>query len=186
MQRATERMVNAANRRRRHCRYMVGDKVWLSTTAWCPQEGQPKLHYRFTGPFTIAERVNDNAYKLDDIPVGIHPTQNITELRPYIESPERFRTRPKPPVPRPVTVNGRTEWEVDEILDTRIRANRREYKIKWKNFPGVTWEPRENLANAPRKLREFEISAGLRGSEPRRRKKDARARLSPLPGDVTR
>ena len=51
MQRTTERMIKAANKRRRHCKYAAGDKVWVSTTAWNPQEGQPKLHYKFAGPF---------------------------------------------------------------------------------------------------------------------------------------
>ena len=58
MQRATERMIKAANRRRRHCKYAAGDKVWVSTTAWNPQEGQPKLHFKFAGPFTVIERIN--------------------------------------------------------------------------------------------------------------------------------
>ena len=180
IQRATERMAKAANRRRKQIRYAVGDKVWLSTAAWCPQEGQPKLHYRFTGPFTIDERVNDNAYKLADILLGIHATQNITELRPFVESPERFKTRPKPPIPKPLSVRGRTEWEVEDILDSRIRANRREYKVKWKDSPGTTWEPRDNLANAPKILRRFEIGNGLSGPRPRKRR-DARSHLTPPP-----
>ena len=39
MQRATERMIKAANKRRRQYRYAVGDKVWVSTTAWNPRKG---------------------------------------------------------------------------------------------------------------------------------------------------
>ena len=185
MQRATERMIKAANKRRRHCRYAAGDKVWVSTTAWNPQEGQPKLHYKFAGPFQVVERINDNAYKLGDVPPGIHATQNITELRPFVETPERFKTRPKPPVPKPLVVQGRKEWEVEEILATRIRANRREYKIRWKDSPGSTWEPRENLTNCPRLLYQFESRLGLRGPVPRSKRKDARAHLPPPPGDVT-
>ena len=130
MQRATERMIKAANRRCRHCKYAAGDKVWVSTTAWNSQEGQPKLHFKFAGPFTVIERINDNTYKLGDIPPGIHPTQNITELRPFIKTPVHFKTRPKPPIPKPLVVQGCTEWEVEEILATRIRANRREYKVR--------------------------------------------------------
>ena len=143
----------------------------MSTTAWNPQEGQPKLHYRYAGPFEIIERINDNAYKLDKVPPGIHPTQNITELRPYVESPERFKTRPQSPVPQPLQVGGHEEWEVEDILGTRIRANRREYKIRWKNSPGVTWEPRENLTNCPKILERFERRLGLRGPRARLRKK---------------
>ena len=168
IQRATERMVKAANKRRKHCRYAVGQKVWLSSSAWNPQEGQPKLHFRYTGPFKISSVINDNAYKLADIPPGIHETQNITELRPFVESPERFGTRPKPPIAKPLNIRGRKEWEVEEILDTRIRANRREFKIRWKNAPGSTWEPRENLANCPKLLAQFETRNGLKGPRPRR------------------
>ena len=168
IQRATDRMIKAANRRRKHCKFTVGQRVWLSSSAWNPQEGQPKLHFRYTGPFTIDSIVNDNAYKLADIPPGIHATQNITELRPFIESPERFRTRPKPPIAKPLNIRGRKEWEVEEILDTRIRANRREFKVQWKDAPGFTWEPRENLRNCPKILFRFETRYGLKGPRPKK------------------
>ena len=42
------------------------------------------------------ERINDNTYKLGDVPLGIHAIQNITELRPFVETPKRFKTRLKP------------------------------------------------------------------------------------------
>ena len=78
----------------------------------------------------MVEQINNNAYKLGDVPPSIHATQNITELRPFVETPERFKTRPKLPIPKLLVVQGRKEWEVEEILAMRIRANRREYKIR--------------------------------------------------------
>ena len=62
----------------------------------------------------------------------------------------------------------------------RIRTNQREYKIRWKDSPGSTWEPRENLTNCPRLLYQFESRLGLRGPMPRSKRKDARVHL-PLP-----
>ncbi|OJD21176.1 hypothetical protein ACJ73_07487 [Blastomyces percursus] len=57
------------------------------------------------------------------------------------------------PSPRPIRTrrNGVTalEWQVDEVLDCRIkRAGKRrslEYLVKWKGYDEPTWEPRENL-----------------------------------------
>ncbi|OJD21312.1 hypothetical protein ACJ73_07349 [Blastomyces percursus] len=57
------------------------------------------------------------------------------------------------PPPRPMRIrrDGVTalEWQVDEVLDSRIKRVGRirslEYLVKWKGYDESTWEPRENL-----------------------------------------
>ena len=66
------------------------------------QTGAPKLHCAYYGPYVIDEKVHDNAFKIRGLPDGVHPTQNVTNLRPFVETPERFRTRPRQPIPQPV------------------------------------------------------------------------------------
>ena len=43
--------------------------------------------------------------------------------------------------------NGKQYWEVEMVLDERIRKRKREFLVKWKGFDQSqnTWEPAENL-----------------------------------------
>ena len=64
--------------------------------------------------------------------------------------------------PRPIiTPEGHEEFEVDEIVRHRKRRRGRqtklEYLVFWKGYPAheATWEPEENLQNAPEKIEEY-------------------------------
>jgi len=50
------------------------------------------------------------------------------------------------------------EYEVESIIKKKRHNNVVYYLVKWKNFPleNCTWEPRENLENAPLELERFE------------------------------
>ncbi|KIL85647.1 hypothetical protein FAVG1_11141 [Fusarium avenaceum] len=53
-----------------------------------------------------------------------------------------------------------TEWEVEEIVESRIdtKTKKQFYLVKWKGFSSKenTWEPRKNLGNCLRLVRKFE------------------------------
>lgn len=53
-----------------------------------------------------------------------------------------------------------SEYEVDRILDKRMRDGIMVYKIQWKGFPAseATWEPVENLQKCKDMISEFEKS----------------------------
>ena len=113
--------------------YHAGDKVWVSAMTFAGQTGAPKLHCAYYGPYVIDEKVHDNAFKIRGLPDGVHPTQNVTNLRPFVETPERFRTRPRQPIPQPIVVDGQVEWEVEGIESHRLRGTTLEYLVRWKD-----------------------------------------------------
>ena len=156
--------------------FNVGDKVWVSARAFSGQEGPPKLHCAFYGPHRIVKRINANAYQLAGLPAGVHATQNISELRPFEESPERFKTRPRQPVPQPTLVHGQLEWEVEDILAYRRRGPLLEYKIRWKDCPQTSWVTRQQLENAPKLLTRFDKAHGLAAPAPARRRRGRQSR----------
>ena len=55
------------------------------------------------------------------------------------------------------------EWEVQDILDCRIRNGRKEYRILWKDYDidAATWEPTEACENAEAKVITFHKEKGL-------------------------
>jgi len=56
----------------------------------------------------------------------------IVKLLPMADDPIPGR-RAKPPPP-PVLVEGNEEFEVEKILNSRIRWHRLEYLVKWKDY----------------------------------------------------
>ena len=61
--------------------YRRGDKVWVAAVTFAGQAGAPKLHCAYYGPYVIDAQISDNAFKLRGLPPGVHPTQNVTNLR---------------------------------------------------------------------------------------------------------
>jgi hypothetical protein len=49
------------------------------------------------------------------------------------------------------------EYEVDQILDSRWHRRHLQYLVLWRGYPmsEATWEPSENLQNAPEVVQDF-------------------------------
>ncbi len=88
----------------------------------------------------------------------VHPVFHVSLLEPYIANSIEGRIEPPPP---PIVVEGELEYEVEDILDSRIRRNRKEYLVKWKGYDGidaVTWEPESNVEHLADLLQKFHTS----------------------------
>ena len=121
--------------------------------------GSSKLGPLYCGPFVVLEK-HRTAYKLDLPPhMKVHPVFHISQLKLYRRPTDAARTYEKP---GPVNVGeGTEEFEVDEIINhckrKRGRKKKLEYLIVWKGYPvhESTWEPEENVANAPEKIADY-------------------------------
>lgn len=51
-------------------------------------------------------------------------------------------------------MSGNEEWEVENILQHRVRDKTTQYHVRWKGFTGNQdiWEPKGNLKNAQNKI----------------------------------
>lgn len=151
-----------------------GSKVLLSSRNISLARPSPKLADKLLGPFKIEKRVGKNAYRLR-LPAKygrIHPTFHVSLL-------EEYRMRDGCVTPEPVDIEGDEEWEVEQVMDARTKAGEQHFLVRWKGFSEAedTWEPRENLAHASEKLREFEEKRGLsedvRGRRAKRGRKES-------------
>jgi hypothetical protein len=135
--------------------FKVGDQVWLLRKNIKTSRPSDKLDHKRLGPFRIIEQVNPVAFRLQ-LPdtVKFHNVFHVSLLEPY--SPNEFPGRQVPPPP-PVQVQGQEEYEVGEILDSKIRWKKIYYLVHWTGYEinERTWEPAENLKNAPEKILEF-------------------------------
>jgi len=102
-----------------------GDMVWLlprniRTTRPCK-----KLDYKKIGPFKILARIGTSAYNLD-LPASmrIHNTFHISLLELYNDN-KLPSQRSEPPLP--IIIEGEPEYELEEIIDSRLHYNKLQY-----------------------------------------------------------
>ena len=89
----------------------------------------------------------------------VHLVFHVSRLKLYRKPADKTRTYQNPdPI---VTAAGQKEFEVEEIISHRKRRcgkkTKIEYLILWKGYPGhkMTWEPEENIENAPDKIAQY-------------------------------
>ncbi len=123
--------------------YQVGDKVWLDMTNLHLPHPKKKLADKHMGPFLITAKKGASAYTLK-LPTNwhIHPTFNKALLTPY--APPAFPNQKQPPPPPPDFIDGAEPYEVEKVLDSRLRKVRgkagkpwcqvTDYFIKWKGY----------------------------------------------------
>jgi len=170
VKRATDNIVTAQighkknfDRHRRLHQFQVGDWVLLNNANFNVDNqfrgGSRKLRPRYDGPFQIVEKKGEDTFRLQ-LPENwrIHDVFDVSKLKLYIPNDdELFPERDQKP-PEPVIVDDGEEFEVEEIVDVKMRHRKKQYLVKWKGYPEYenTWEPLRNLPNAREAIREFE------------------------------
>ena len=138
---------NSADKHRRQPDFQVGDHVWLSMKHYKSDRPSKKLDNQMIGPFRITEQVG-HAYQLD-----LPPTMRIHN----VFSPDKLQKAANDPLPgqvqeppEPVKINDDEEWEVEQILDSRIHQKKLQYRVKWLGFDeDRTWYPASNFMGSP-------------------------------------
>jgi len=133
-----------------------GDMVWLLPRHIKTTRPSKKLDYKKMGPFKILAKIGTSAYKLALPPsMAIHNTFHISLHEPYQDN--RFPSEIKEPPP-PIQIEGEDEYELDEIIDSRLHYNKLQYRAKWKGYSpehDKIWYPAENFNNAEHAVQRF-------------------------------
>ena len=108
------------------------------------------------GPFEIIKKVGTSSYKLD-LPTSmkIHNIFHISLLELYEDNkfPSQIQTHPPP-----IEIDGEPEYELEEIIDSRLHRNNLQYRAKWTGYSpehDKTWYPAENFENANVAIEQF-------------------------------
>ena len=155
LKRSQETMKKNYDRKRSQAReYRAGDKVWLEGTNIRTDRPIGKLDDKRHGPFEVIKKVGGSAYRLR-VPTTwkkIHLVFNESLLTPFV--PANFPSQKKPDPPPPIIVEGEEEYEVEELMDSKVVRGKIKYLVKWKGYPDKvdwTWEPEEKILEDNRK-----------------------------------
>jgi hypothetical protein len=116
-------MWDVMNPKRRDVEFAPGERVWLSSSHLPLKSGQRKLASRWAGPFSVEERLGQQAYRLA-LPRNwkVHPVFHTSQLK-------AVAGRPKTEQAVPIDDSGEAEYEVDRILEVRTVHGRTEYLV---------------------------------------------------------
>ena len=146
--------------------FKVGDFVWLNSKNLSSGRPSKKLDFKRVGPFPVKRRINDVSMELTLPPwLGIHPVFHVSLLEPATINEFSDRQGPGPP---PTLVNDHEEYQVREILDSRLSHNRLQYLIDWEGYPPSErcWVYEEDV-HAPSLVKAFHAKHPERSHEDR-------------------
>ena len=120
-----------------------GDKVYLLRKHIKTKRPSAKLDFKKLGPFEVIEKVGLVNYRLQ-LPKEsrLHPVFHVSLLElakgdTPLATSEDIQPENDPDV-----------YDVEEILETKVRNGQRRYLIKWKGYPHSenTWEPKNHIS----------------------------------------
>ena len=85
----------------------------------------------------------------------VHPTFHVSLLETYQDNPRPSQVKPPPP---PIEMDGNEEYELEEILNSRYRYKKLQYKAKWKGYTAEhdqEWYTADNFNNAELAVQQF-------------------------------
>ena len=109
--------------------------MWLLRRNIQTTRPSQKLDVKRMGPFKILDIVGEGklAYKLE-LPERmhqIHPVFHVSLLEPYHENHWEGQVQPPPP---PDEIEGELEYEVREVLNSKIVRGKLKYLVDWVGY----------------------------------------------------
>jgi len=122
--------------------------VWLLPRSIRTTRPCKKLDYKKIVPLKILAKIGEGAYKLNLPPsMRIHNTFHISLLELYHD--DRFSSQRAQPPP-PIIIEGEREYELEQIIDSRLHYGKLQYRTKWTGYPpehDKVWYPYEDFEN---------------------------------------
>ena len=99
--------------------FTVGEQAFVKAKFFCTTQPSYKLSDKFLGPFEILAKAGTHSFtlRLPDTFRGVHPIFHVSMLEPTFPNEISNRVKSLPP---PVDIEGYLEYEISEIVDSKI------------------------------------------------------------------
>jgi hypothetical protein len=142
--------------------FKVGDQVFVKAKYFRSTRPSKKLSEKNLGPYSIIAQVGTHSFtlRLPDTMRSVHPVFHVSQLEPCTPNVIPNRIQPPPPA---IEVDGEPEYEIAEILDSKIDRRRRHcqllYLVRWAGYEGTdeetSWLLATELGNASELVTDF-------------------------------
>lgn len=153
---AQEKQAEQANRHRRVPDFDVDDHVVIIKRTEMTSRPSDKLDFPVTRQhFRIIEKVG-HAYRLE-VPASWKGTDTFPpdRLRLHLNNPLPGQA-PESPDAEEVGPNQDMEWEVEQLLASRVYYGKLQYQVRWKGWAAdPEWYPAADFKNSPEALKQF-------------------------------
>ena len=139
----------------------IGDQVYVKSEHIWTTHLSKKLAKKYLSPFEVIAKPGRQSYtlRLPQHLRSIHPVFHVLQLEPHTMSTILNWSEPPPPI----TVNGELEYEIAEVLDSKINNRRRTckllYLVCWSGYEGMdeetSWILAMELDNAQEAVLDF-------------------------------
>ncbi|MBW0551900.1 hypothetical protein O181_091615 [Austropuccinia psidii MF-1] len=133
--------------------------VWLASKNIKTTRPTKKLSEGWLGPFEALKKIGSHAYhlKLPQQWKSVHPVFHVSLFKPVKQSAIPNQHQLQPP---PVVVEEQEEWEVTQVLDSKLKRSKLWYLVEWQGFSEyperTTWQPASNLTSSPDLFKDFQ------------------------------
>jgi len=144
--------------------FKVGEQAYVKAEFFRTTRPSKKLSDKFFGPFEIVAQAGPSSFtlRLPHDMRAVHPVFHVSMLEPAAPNTIPNRTSTPPP---PVEIEGDLEFEIAEILDTKLDRRRREkllYLVRWSGYENTdeeqSWLPASELAHAQDLVTQFHLA----------------------------
>jgi hypothetical protein len=159
---AQKRYQTSADARRKEAPDIkIGDHVFVLAKYISTTRPSKKLSEKYLGPYEVIGKPGSLSY-LVSLPQRmrtIHPVFHVSMLEPSTPNSIPGRTNSPPP---PVEIDGELEYEVEEILDSKLDRRKRiqlQYFVQWSGYEGqpdeFSWLDASDLENSSELVADF-------------------------------
>ena len=131
--------------------------MFVNATYLRSERPTKKLDFKSYGAYPVLKKTSFYAYQLGLPPESnVHPVFHVNKLRLAPNDPLTGQHLPPPPPLKVSDMREEWEYEVDEILDSRLfgRWKHLKYLVQFRGEP-ASWQPSANLTNCDRLLADF-------------------------------
>ena len=141
--------------------FKVGDQVYLKTKYLRSTRPSKKLSKKYLGPSTIISKPGTHSFtlRLPDSMCSVHPVFHVSQLGPCVPNSIPNCIQPLTP---PIEVDREPEYEIEEILDSKIDWRQHHcllYLVCWLGYQGTddetSWLLATELGNVKELVMDF-------------------------------